>query len=207
MTTPARPKRIGVLGGTFDPPHLGHLIITAEFQYALRLDLVLWVPAGVPPHKTNRLISADADRLAMVRLATADAPGFAVSTIDIDRGGVSYTADLLEMLRAERPGDDFFFLMGEDSLRDLPTWHDPNRICRAAELAVAQRPGVDVDLAALLESLPDCRDRLHFVFPPAIGISSSELRRRVRDGEPIAYQVPAAVERYIDEHGLYRAKP
>jgi nicotinate-nucleotide adenylyltransferase len=140
----------------------------------------------------------------MVRLAIAGAPHFAVSTIDIDRGGLSYTADLLELLHAEHPDSELFFLMGEDSLRDLPTWHDPIRICRAAEIGVARRPGVNVDLAAALAAVPDCRGRLHFVSPPAIGISSSELRRRVRDGEPIAYQVPAAVERYIAEHGLYR---
>jgi nicotinate-nucleotide adenylyltransferase len=206
MTIETR-RRIGVLGGTFDPPHLGHLIIATEFLFALRLDQVLFVPAGRPPHKTDRVISPDDDRLAMVRLAIAGAPAFAVSTIDIERDGVSYTADLLERLRAERPDDDLFFLMGEDSLRDLPTWHDPNRICRAAELGVATRPGIRVDLAATLAALPDCRDRLHFVAPPPIGISSSELRRRVRDGEPIAYQVPAAVERYIREHGLYRAEP
>ncbi len=207
MTATMPRPRIGVLGGTFDPPHLGHLIIATEFLFALRLDQVLFVPAGRPPHKTGRIISSDDDRLAMVRLATAGVPGFAVSTIDIERGGVSYTADLLEFLRAERPDHDFFFLMGEDSLRDLPTWHDPNRICRLAEIGVARRPGVRVDLATTLDALPDCRGRLHFVSPPAIGISSSELRRRVRDGEPIAFQVPAAVERYIRERGLYRARP
>ncbi|HET7094378.1 MAG TPA: nicotinate-nucleotide adenylyltransferase [Thermomicrobiales bacterium] len=204
MTMPASQQRIGVLGGTFDPPHLGHLIIATEFQYALRLDRVLWVPAGRPPHKTNLPISSDEDRLAMVRLTIAGASGFAVSTIDIDRGGVSYTADLLEILRGEHPGGRLFFLMGEDSLRDLPTWHDPNRICRAAAIGVARRPGIDIDLAAILAAVPDCRGQMHFVSPPDIGISSTEVRRRVRDGEPIAYQVPAAVERYIYERGLYR---
>jgi nicotinate-nucleotide adenylyltransferase len=206
MTGPA-PVSVGVLGGTFDPPHLGHLIIAAEFQFALGLDQVLFVPAGRPPHKASNHVSSDADRLAMVRLAVAGAPGFAVSTIDVDRGGVSYTADLLELLRAEMPSARLVFLMGEDSLRDLPGWHEPDRICRAAEIGVARRPGVDVDLEAVLAAVPVCRGRLRFVSPPEIGISSSDLRRRVRASEPIAYQVPAAVERYIYDHRLYRPEP
>ena len=200
----ARPARIGVFGGTFDPVHLGHLIVATELRHALALDRILFVPAGRPPHKPDLEISDDAHRLAMLRLALDGDPAFAISTVDVDRGGLSYTSELLAILRRELNPVDLVFLMGEDSLRDLPTWHEPGRIAALAELGVALRPGVAVDLEAVLRAVPEARGRVHLVPTPLIDIASRDLRRRVATGAPIRYQVPAAVEAYIREHGLYR---
>lgn len=196
--------RIGVFGGTFDPVHLGHLILAGELRHALALDRVLFVPAGRPPHKTGQAIGDDAHRLAMLRLALADDPAFAISTVDLDRAGTSYTADLLAILHRALAPAKLFFLMGEDSLRDLPTWREPERIAALAELGVATRPGVAIDLEAVLRAVPAARGRVHLVPMPPIGIASHDLRRRIRAGEPIRYLVPAAVETYIADSDLYR---
>ncbi len=202
--TREEPTRIGVYGGTFDPVHLGHLILASELRHALALDRVLFVPAGRPPHKTGQAIGDETHRLTMLRLALADNPAFALSTVDLDRAGTSYTADLLHVLSGTLAPAKLFFLMGEDSLRDLPTWHQPTHIAALAELGVARRPGVDVDLEAVLREVPSARGRVHLVPMPPIGIASHDLRRRVRAGEPIRYLVPEEVEAYIAEHGLYR---
>jgi nicotinate-nucleotide adenylyltransferase len=140
----------------------------------------------------------------MVRLAIAGDPAFAVSTLDLDRGGLSYTADTLALLAAELAPAALWFLMGEDSLRDLPTWHRPDRIAELAELGVALRSGIAVDIEAVLRRVPAARGRVRLVPIPLIGISATDLRRRVAAGAPIAYQVPAEVERYIRREGLYR---
>jgi nicotinate-nucleotide adenylyltransferase len=199
------PGRIGVYGGTFDPPHVGHLIAAAELRHVLKLDRLLFVPAGRPPHKEHGGVGRDADRVAMVRLAIAGNPAFEVSSVDLDGGGPSFTADLLARLREELAPAELVFLMGGDSLRDLPGWHGPGRIAELAELGVATRPGVEVDVAAVERAVPQTRGRIRVVEVPAIGVSSSDIRRRVAADQPIAYQVPAAVERYIRDHGLYRA--
>ena len=195
--------RIGVFGGTFDPVHLGHLIVAADLQHALNLDRLLFVPAGRPPHKNADIVSDDADRLAMLELAIAGTPSFEISSADLDRGGPSYTADLLETLSMTLGPADLVFIMGADSLRDLPNWHDPARIARLARLGVARRPGVAVDLTAVLAAVPEARNRIDLVESPLIGISSTDLRRRVEKGEPITFQIPAAVEHYIFDRGLY----
>lgn len=197
-------KRIGIFGGTFDPIHLGHLIIAEELRYQLRLDRVLFLPARQPPHKTDREITTEAHRVAMLELALASNPRFAISTVDLERTGPSFTADSLEILRQRYPGATLYFLMGQDSLRDLPTWHEPNRIARQAYLGVALRPEVRLDVEAIVRQVGEARDRIDLVNVPLIGISSQEIRRRVREGLPIRYQVPPEVERYIVEHGLYR---
>lgn len=207
MSQPRRGQRVGVLGGTFDPIHTGHLIIASEFHHALGLDRLLFVPAGVPPHKRGLDITDDADRLAMLRLALADNPDFEIDTIDIDRGGVSYTSDLLAVLRDRHPGASLFFLMGEDSLRDLPTWHEPEAICRLAELGVAARFGVELDVSDVVEALPACAGRIRVVSSPEIAISSTDIRHRVATGQPIRYQVPLPVEEYIREHRLFLDDP
>jgi nicotinate-nucleotide adenylyltransferase len=201
----ASTPRLGVFGGTFDPTHQGHLIIAEELRYRLGLDQVLFLLAKSPPHKTSVTVSPEADRLAMLELAIAHNDGFIISRIDLDRVGPSYTADSLALIRREHPEHGLYFLMGEDSLRDLPTWHDPNRIARQAMLVVARRPGIDVDLPRVLDAVPDARGRVVMVDIPLIEISSSDIRRRVRAGEPIRYQVPDAVERYIRESGIYRS--
>ena len=196
-------KRVGVLGGTFDPVHAGHLHIADAVRSALNLDRVLWVPAGRPPHKTDQIVSSDKDRLAMLDLALAGSDTDVISAIDIDRSGPSYTADTLELLAEQFPSAQLFFLMGEDSLRDLPTWHDPRRILRVAELAVAGRPGVEVDLEALESRVPGVRNRVHVVPTEELAISSSEIRRRVSEHQSIGGLVPPLVEAYIHDHNLY----
>jgi nicotinate-nucleotide adenylyltransferase len=196
-------QRVGVLGGTFDPVHNGHLHIANALRTALDLDRVLWVPAGRPPHKANQIVSSDRDRLAMLELALAGSPIDEISAIDIDRSGPSYTADTLEFLAGCVTSARLFFLMGEDSLRDLPTWHEPERILRVAELAVAARPGVDIDLESIGRHVPAVRNRVHVVPTEEIAISSSDIRQRVKENQSIEGLVPAAVEAYIRDHGLY----
>jgi nicotinate-nucleotide adenylyltransferase len=163
----------------------------------------VWVPAGRPPHKTGQIVSKDRDRLAMLELALDGSAGNEISTIDITRSGPSYTADTLEILAAHFTPARLFFLMGEDSLRDLPTWHDPERLLQVAELAVAARPEVDADLETVARQVPGVLGRVHLVPTDEIVISSSEIRRRVRENQPIHELVPAPVEAYIREHGLY----
>jgi len=203
VTSVEHRQRIGVLGGTFDPVHNGHLHIADALRTALDLDGALWVPAGRPPHKSDQIVSSDHDRLAMLDLALAGSATDEISTIDIDRSGPSYTADTLEILAEHFPNAQLFFLMGEDSLRDLPTWHHPERILRVAELAVAGRPGVETDLESLEFQVPGVRKRVHVVPTEEIAISSSEIRRRVKENQSIRGLVPASVEAYIQEHGLY----
>ena len=196
-------ERIGVLGGTFDPVHNGHLHIADTLRTALNLNGVLWVPAGRPPHKSDQIVSSDHDRLTMLDLALAGSAADEISTIDINRSGPSYTADTLEILAEHFPSTRLFFLMGEDSLRDLPAWRDPQRILRVAELAVAGRPGVEVDLASLELQVPGVQKRALVVPTEEIAISSSEIRRRVRENQSIRGLVPAMVEAYIYDRGLY----
>jgi nicotinate-nucleotide adenylyltransferase len=197
--------RLGVFGGTFDPIHYGHLVVAEEMRQALALDRVLFLPAGEPPHKRGWTISPAADRVAMIRLAIADNPAFELCLHDVERDGPAFTADTLEELARERPGAALYFIMGEDSLVDLPTWRDPARIMRAAWLAVAARPGATADLAELERRLPGLRQRAILVPTPEIGIAGRDLRRRVAERRPIRYQTPPAVEAYIRERGLYLA--
>lgn len=199
-----RGQRVGIFGGTFDPVHIGHLIAATELRHRLELDRLIFAPAGRPPHKSAQEVSDDQHRLAMLRLALEHVPGFEVTAIDIERDGPSYTADLLALLRSELSPDRFFFLMGNDSLRDLPTWHQPDRIAELAELGVAARPGAPIALDAIVRALPAAGGRVHLVPTPLIGIASSEVRRRVKHGEPITFLVPSSVESYIEQHGLYR---
>jgi nicotinate-nucleotide adenylyltransferase len=203
VTSVEHSERIGVLGGTFDPVHNGHLHIAETLRTALNLDRILWVPAGRPPHKSDQIVSSDLDRLAMLELALAGSAADEISTIDVDRCGPSYTADTLEILAGRYPSARLFFLMGEDSLRDLPTWHRPERILRVAELAVAGRPGVETDLESLELQIPGIGKRVHVVPTEEVAISSSEVRRRVSQNQSISGLVPAIVEAYIRDHRLY----
>ena len=203
MSDRQQPQRIGVLGGTFDPVHNGHLHMARELRHAAGLDAIVWVPAGRPPHKTGQIVSGDRDRLSMLELALAGSPTDEISTIDMDRAGPSYTADMLELLHRQLAPATLVFLMGEDSLRDLPTWHDPARILHLAELAVAGRPGIEANLEVLAAVIPGFEGRVHIVPTVEVPYSSSDIRERVRDGKSITGLVPPAVERYIAEHGLY----
>lgn len=198
-------QRLGVLGGTFDPIHHGHLVAAQEARHQLGLDLVLIVPAGNPPHKPVRPISAAAHRLRMVELAIAGRSGFSLSRVDVDRPGPCYTVDSLALLRQEwGSGPVFYFIEGADSLAEITTWYQPQRLIQLTELAVVQRPGIELDLDHLETHLPGLVERLHWVQMPQLEISSSDLRARVRDGRPISYLLPDSVEAYIRQQGLYR---
>jgi nicotinate-nucleotide adenylyltransferase len=196
--------RIGVFGGTFDPPHNGHLALAAAARDELGLDRVLWVPAADPPHKQGRAISPAADRLALVRAAIAGQPGFEVSRIDVDRPGPHWTADTLALLRRRYPGDELVFVMGGDSLRDLPTWGRPQEIVDGYSLAVLRRPGDRVDLPALERVLPGITRKVTFIDEPPMRISANAIRERARHGQPLAGLVPPRVARLIAQRGLYR---
>ncbi len=197
-------ERLGVLGGTFDPPHLGHLILAETATSTLGLDRVLFVPAGDPPHKQGRPITATAHRLAMLELAIAGNGRFAVSRVDVDRPGPHFTVDMLALLHKAHPGAQLYFILGGDSLADLVTWRDPAGIVAAARLAVNQRPGAAFDLEALERNIPGISARLSIVDEPLIGLSGSLLREQMAQGHSIRYQVPDAVLEYIEAHGLYR---
>lgn len=205
MEQPERVTHIGIFGGTFDPIHVGHLIIASEMRWALDLERVLFVPAARPPHKTHQEVTSDRHRLAMVQRAIIDNPQFEMNEIELHRAGNSYTADTLEDLAKEYPHKDFYFLMGEDSLRDLPRWHDPERIVRMAKIGVAARPGIDVDFAGVHAAIPGSKGRLQLVETPEIGVSSRDIRDRVCVGKPIRYLVPYHVEEYIVANELYRS--
>ncbi len=197
-------ERLGIFGGTFDPIHLGHLLIAEELKFKLNLDRVLFLPSNQPPHKTGQKVSPNEDRMDMLRAALKGNPHFSISTVDLDRPGLSFTSDSLAILAKQHPHAETLFLMGQDSLRDLPTWHEPERIVQNARLGVALRPGVDVDLEAIIKAVPAADNRIILVPVPLIQISSREIRRRVRDGEPITYHVPERVENLIQRRGLYR---
>ncbi|MDO8532956.1 MAG: nicotinate-nucleotide adenylyltransferase [Dehalococcoidia bacterium] len=200
--------KVGVLGGTFDPVHIGHLIIAEEARVRLGLARVLFVPAGRPWLKPARRVSAARHRLAMVRLAIASNPFFELSTVDVDRPGPSYTVDTLADLRIQAgPRGTLYFIMGYDALLDLPRWHDPARLVRMCRLVVVRRPEYgDHDLAFLdREVAPGASRRVTLLDRPLVGVSASELRRRVARGQSIRYWAPDGVEEYIREHGLYRA--
>ena len=197
-------ERLGVFGGTFDPIHYGHLIAAAELRHALRIDRVLFVPAPRPPHKANEVVGSDSQRLAMVEIAIAGEPGFEVSRVEFDRSGPSYTVDTLAEIALTHPGASLHLFLGEDALRDLPTWREPVRILDLAHLAVATRPRSALDLNALVRALPEASERVTLVPTPSIGISATDLRSRVQQGRPVRFQTPDSVISFIRDHGLYR---
>jgi nicotinate-nucleotide adenylyltransferase len=191
-----------VLGGTFDPVHVGHLVLAERARDALRLDVVLFVPAGEPWRKSHREITHASHRLAMLHLAVDDNDGFGISDVELRREGPSYTADTLAALAGERLDDEFFFIVGSDALADLPNWHEPERIARHALLAVAPREDEVVDAASL--GVPGIAERIVTFAMPRIDVSSTDVRARVAAGASVRYVVPDAVRAYIEEHGLYR---
>ncbi|MDY7041504.1 MAG: nicotinate-nucleotide adenylyltransferase [Chloroflexota bacterium] len=198
-------RRIGILGGTFDPIHIAHLAVAEEARAQLGLEKVVFVPAGLPPHKMDVHVSPADHRQAMVELAIAGNPYFEVSLVDIDRFGPCYTVDTIALLHEEwGPDVEMYFIMGSDSLADILTWHRPDRLIRLSRLAVVARPGYRVDMDELERWLPGVSQRVNFINSPQLDVSSSEIQRRVLAGESIKYQVPPAVERYIYKHGLYR---
>jgi nicotinate-nucleotide adenylyltransferase len=196
-------KRLGILGGTFDPPHYGHLALAENARAQLALDRVLFVPAGQQPLKQDRAISPVHHRVAMVDAAIACTPAFAISLVDVERPGPHYTVDMLQLLRKAYPKAEIFFLIGSDSLVQLPEWRNPAEIVRQANLVVMNRPGSEVDADALQQAVPGIRERLIWLDAPHLDIAASDLRRRVRAGLPIDQMVPPEVMAYILKSGLY----
>jgi nicotinate-nucleotide adenylyltransferase len=200
--------RWGVIGGTFDPVHTGHLIIAQEVGSRLRLDKVVFVPAGVPPHKVDYRVTPGHHRLRMVEIAVSDNPLFSISTVDLEREGPSYTTDTVQLL-LDKWGlhTEIFFVVGTDSLSELLTWRNPERLLELCSLAVVARPGYSFDRRRLLPALPRILERTVMVPSPRIDISSTDVRHRVGHGLPIRYLVPHDVDDYITRHGIYRSMP
>jgi nicotinate-nucleotide adenylyltransferase len=196
--------RIGVLGGTFDPPHYGHLMLAEQAWEQLALSRVLWAPAADPPHKQNARITPVEHRLAMVRLAIADNPKFELSLVDAQRDGPQYSYMMLAIIAAEHPGDELVFLIGEDSLRDLPTWRHPEKLIESARLGVMRRREVAYDLGQLEAAIPGLADCLSFIDAPLIDISSEQIREQIGEGRTVRYQTPDNVIEYIRQHQLYQ---
>ncbi|MBI3743367.1 MAG: nicotinate-nucleotide adenylyltransferase [Chloroflexi bacterium] len=197
----------GILGGTFNPVHLGHLIIAADVAEALSLDRVVFVPAGAPWMKSHDDDLAPAeDRWRMVSQAVAGDKRFEASRVDIERKGLSYAVDTVRDLRREAPGDEYVFIMGMDSFVSLPQWESAPEFAGLCRIAVVQRPGYGhkATQRRVELQLPACRGRIEFVKAARIEISSTDIRKRVREGRSIRYRVPEAVAAYIAERRLYR---
>lgn len=195
--------RVGLFGGTFDPIHIGHLILAELCREQLTLERVDFVVSADPPHKQGAAVSAFGHRAEMVRLAIQGAAGFRVDASEAHRRGPSFTVDTLQD-RATASHDELWFLIGADSLRDLASWRDPERIIRFARLGVVERPGVAVGKETVPDTVPGLAGRIDWVESPLIELSSSVIRSRVQHGRTIRYQVPDEVLRYIQHHGLYR---
>ncbi len=201
--------RLGLYGGSFDPVHYGHLLLAECCREQAGLHQVLFLPAAVPPHKRDRELIPAGQRIEMLELAVAGHEAFAVSRHEADRGGVSYTVQTLEHFRQAHPEAELFLLLGADMLNDLPNWYEASRVCELAMPLVVRRAGLgepDYDCLRGTAS-PERIDeiRRHEVEMPAIGLSSTEIRRRVAAGRSIRFRTPRAVEKYIQTHGLYRA--
>ena len=200
------PLKLGVLGGTFDPIHLGHLLIAEEARERLGLDRVLFIPTGRPYLRPDSPVASAGHRLAMTRLGVADNPAFDVSAVEVERPGPTYTLHTLEALARERGGEaEVFFVLGVDSARTLPRWHEPARVLARCTPVVVLRPGADEwDLRELDALAPGVSRRAVLLQGPMLGISGTELRQRIARGESVRYWVPRPVEEYIAQHKLYR---
>ena len=187
--------RVGLFGGTFDPPHVGHLIAAQDAIDALKLDGVLFIPAGVPPHKQQQRITDAATRVRMLEAAIAADERFQISDVELDRTGPSYTVDTLRALCAARPGDEWFLLLGVDQVRELSTWHEPVEVLRLARLVMLTRAGIEEEPAG---------DIVHdTVAVTRVDVSSTLIRARVAAGRSIRYLVPEGVEKIIGAQRLY----
>ncbi|MEO2012474.1 MAG: nicotinate-nucleotide adenylyltransferase [Pirellulaceae bacterium] len=202
--------RVGLYGGSFDPIHIGHLLIADIVREQKCLDEVVFLPAAIPPHKQGQQLTSANRRLAMLELAISGYQPFLVNTIEMDREGVSYTVDTLEAIHSERPADELFLILGGDSLGDLPRWKSPARICELATPVVVARPNAaPLDAKILQKLLPELtEDEIDacLLRVPVIDISSTSIRVRVAHGQSIRFRTPRAVEKYIEVHELYQSR-
>ena len=198
-------EQIGIFGGTFDPPHLGHLILASEARFQLGLDRLLWILTPDPPHKQDQTITSVEHRLAMVNLAIEDNPSFELSRVELDRPGPHYTLDTVEIIVDQYPDADITPIIGSDSLREFPTWRKPKEILYACHwVGVMRRPGEETNLEALERQLPGIRSKVHYVDAPLLEIASREIRERVATGKPFRYYLAPPVYEYIEQHHLYQ---
>jgi nicotinate-nucleotide adenylyltransferase len=199
--------RVGVFGGTFDPVHLGHLVLAEQCREQAKLDQIWFIPAARPPHKLDRSLTPFAHRVEMLALALAGHAVFRIDELERDRPGPSFTSDTLAELHRRQPDLDLWLILGSDCLPDLPFWHEPAAIVRQAGLLVAERPGWALwpadQLRAALRLPPEETLRQQVIHAPHIGIASSDLRRRAAAGRSLRYLVPRAVECYLETHNLY----
>ncbi len=206
MSDPSARQRIGIYGGTFDPIHIGHLLIAEHAREELKLDQVRFIPAATAPHKQQQSTDAK-QRWEMLRLALGGNPHFVADERELQRGGTSYTVDTLAEIKAEMPAAELFFLMGSDSLEELHTWREPTRICELAFVAVLARGGrLPPDMSLLRPYLPTAQHAnidQHLISMPQIEISSSQIRQRIASGQSVRYQLHPAVEAYIVAQRLY----
>lgn len=200
-----RHERLGLFGGTFDPPHVGHLILASEARAQLDLTRVLWTVTPDPPHKQDQFITPLEDRLAMVKLAIEGNPFFELSDIELNRPGPHYTVDTIHILAKQNPEAQIVPIIGGDSLHDLPTWHEPQELVYAAHwVGVMRRPGEEPNLSELERELPGITSKVHYVNAPLLEIASREIRNRVASGQPYRYYLPSPVFHYINDHHLYK---
>jgi nicotinate-nucleotide adenylyltransferase len=200
MTDPPRRTRLGVMGGTFDPVHHGHLVAASEAAARFDLDEVVFVPTGQPTFKLDQDVTASEHRYLMTVIATASNPQFTVSRVDVDREGVTYTVDTLRDLKAARPDAELFFITGADAIAQILTWKDADELFSMAQFVAVTRPGH----ALSVDGLPG--DRVRVLEIPALAISSTDVRARERAGQPVWYLVPDGVVQYIAKHRLYRGQ-
>ena len=206
MSSHAKHERIGIFGGTFDPVHYGHLLLAETCREQLNLDKLTLLPAGSPPHKSDTQISTALHRHEMLKLAVSGCPEFQIDDRELKRDGPSYTVLTLQELSTEQPDSELFFLMGADSLRDIPGWKDPQQILQLATVVAVNRPGVPLpDPSEVREWAGDLADKIQVIQTQGTDLSSSTLRGRVAANQSIRFMTPRAVEVYIEQHGLYRS--
>ena len=201
------PKKVAIMGGTFDPIHYGHLVTAEAVMHEYQIDQVLFIPSGQPPHKTDTQVTSAEHRYIMTLLATETNPRFFSSRIEIDRKGYTYTIDTIRELKELYPSTEIYFITGADAFSKILTWKNPEMLLSSCHFVAATRPGYSRAKAApQIEAVMDRHgDTLHYLEVPALSISSSEIRTRVYEGRPIKYLLPEAVENYIYKHGLYQA--
>ena len=200
-------QRLGIMGGTFDPIHYGHLLMAEEARQAFALDEVVFVPNGRPAHKKAYLVSAPEDRYAMTLLATGSNPAFRCSRVEIERPGLSYTIDTVRAFRQARPElDALYFITGADAVLEILTWHEYDRLVRECQFIAVTRPGFVLERLGEIAGA-EFLHQIHFLPIPGLEISSTDLRRRVREGRSVKYLTPEPVESYIRQRGLYRPVP
>ena len=205
---PQEKPRLGIMGGTFDPIHYGHLVAAEMARGEFNLSKVLFIPSGTPPHKIRRDVSAANLRYEMVELAIKDNPEFDLSALEIERKGLSYTVETIRILRRTWPEHELYFITGTDALLEIFSWREAEEILTMIQFIGAARPGFDASdfLLKVQHEHPETQGRIHYLEVPALAISSTDIRSRVRHGQPIRYLLPEPVRLFLQKHGLYTAE-